>query len=224
MADEDGFVRRWSRRKREACEQARRSAPAAAETAPTPPTPAEARAVEAPDAVAPAALPDIESLTYDSDFTVFLRSGVPAELRQRALRRLWRSDPLLANLDGLVEYGEDYSRIGTTEQIVSTAYRVGRGMLDRLEAGSLRPTTERADGAPATAPSPRNDGETAGTEPPALEADTGEDKLAGGAEETSGTAADPGDRARRPTGQESNRGHRPRPAPSAAPRSLPKRH
>ena len=32
---------------------------------------------------------DINALTVDSDFTVFMRQDVPAEVRQAALRRLW---------------------------------------------------------------------------------------------------------------------------------------
>jgi len=190
MADEDGFVRRWARRKREARAPARRSERAPPAAAEMPPTRAETPAEDAPDAVDPAALPDIESLTYESDFAAFLRPGVPAALRKRALQRLWRSDPLLANLDGLVEYGEDYSRIGTTEQIVTTVYRVGRGMLDRLEADSPRPAPDGAGGEPPTEPPPRDDGELAGTEAPVLEADAG---APDDAEAASGAATDPAD-------------------------------
>jgi Protein of unknown function (DUF3306) len=147
--DEEGFVRRWSRRKSEArapaapVEPAPSPAPAAAATSPaTSPVPAEGGPEEVIEAVDPAALPAIESLSYDSDFTVFLRPGVPAELRRRALQQLWRSDPVLANLDGLVEYGEDYSRIGTVEEVVRTAYQVGRGMLDRIEAAVAKSPEE----------------------------------------------------------------------------------
>jgi hypothetical protein len=41
-------------------------------------------------ATGPRAVPvDITALTIDSDFTVFMRKGVPEEARQAALRRLW---------------------------------------------------------------------------------------------------------------------------------------
>ncbi|MGH6914918.1 MAG: DUF3306 domain-containing protein [Geminicoccales bacterium] len=89
--------------------------------------------------VDPDSLPPIESLTYESDYTVFLREGVPPEIRKQALQRLWRSDPVLANLDGLLEYGEDYSGIGKTKSIVRTAYRVGRGMLHDHVSEEERP-------------------------------------------------------------------------------------
>jgi hypothetical protein len=143
MADE-GFLHRWSRRKAEARStlEERDAAPdAVAEHAPPekadPPAaavPGDARARDDEAAVDLAALPDIETLTYESDFTAFMRKGVPADLRRRALQRLWRSHPTLANLDGLLEYGEDYTKIGTAQQVVRTAYQVGRGMFGRLEA------------------------------------------------------------------------------------------
>lgn len=78
-----------------------------------------------------AQLPDIESLDKDSDFTVFLTENVPEELRRRALRSLWRSDPILANLDGLNDYDEDYSTVGTVRDVVRTVYEAGKGYLTK---------------------------------------------------------------------------------------------
>jgi hypothetical protein len=37
----------------------------------------------------PAALIDIDALTAESDFTVFMGKGVPEDVRRNALRRLW---------------------------------------------------------------------------------------------------------------------------------------
>jgi len=172
MAEDEGFVSRWSRLKREARKapaepqgDAARQSPARADTPaarPAPPDDAaagDARGREAKDTrpaapFDPASLPDVESLTFESDYTAFLQEGVPRELRNRALQRLWRSDPVLANLDGLLEYGEDYTGIGTKKTLVRTAYRVGRGMIDRAlekEAEASRP--------------PARDGETPLQEP-----------------------------------------------------------
>jgi hypothetical protein len=53
---------------------------------------------------------------------------VPERIRRRALRRLWLSNPVLANLDTLVEYGEDYTDAATVVENLSTAYQVGKGM------------------------------------------------------------------------------------------------
>lgn len=35
---------------------------------------------------------DIDSLTKDSDFTVFMRPGVPEDVQRKALRKLWTTD------------------------------------------------------------------------------------------------------------------------------------
>ena len=181
---EEGFLQRWSRRKAEAREpleqpaQAQATAPQRATAPqasdPQAPAPAEARARDADDAPDLDALPDIETLTYESDFTAFMRKGVPPELRKRALQRLWRSNPTLANLDGLVEYGEDYTKIGTVKQVVRTAYQVGRGMLERIDAGPAQEAPAPAGAAasagaqqPPSAPEPVE----RASEPPAKAAD-----------------------------------------------------
>ena len=57
-------------------------------------------------------LPSIDSLTADSDFSVFMRSGVPAGLKIQALRKLWASDPAIAEGDDLSDYGDDYGSAG----------------------------------------------------------------------------------------------------------------
>jgi Protein of unknown function (DUF3306) len=143
----EGFLSRWSRRKAEA-RQTEAEEVAAQEQAqpPSAPEPAE------PDVIDPRDLPDIDSLTAESDFTVFMRKGVPPELRQQALRKLWRSSPVLANLDGLLEYGEDYTHIGRGGTAVQTAYQVGRGFVRKLEEiagdGQAEPTEASAE-APA---------------------------------------------------------------------------
>ncbi len=83
-------------------------------------------------------LPDPETLGKDGDFAAYLRDGVPEVLQRRALRALWRSDPVLANLDGLNDYDEDFRHVGTVAQAVQTAWRAGRGYAvdDAAAAGS----------------------------------------------------------------------------------------
>lgn len=73
-------------------------------------------------------LPDIETLDKDSDFTPFLNVKVPDQLRRLALRKLWLSDPVLANLDGLNDYDEDYSALGMIAEKVSSIFQPGKGM------------------------------------------------------------------------------------------------
>ena len=52
-------------------------------------------------------LPAIESLGSGSDFSVFMRPGVPESIKHRALSKLWRSHPDIGRLDDLSDYGED---------------------------------------------------------------------------------------------------------------------
>jgi hypothetical protein len=57
----------------------------------------------------PAPLPPVESLTLESDFTPFMRSGVDPLMRQQALRTLFR-DPRFNIQDGLDVYIADFSQ------------------------------------------------------------------------------------------------------------------
>lgn len=74
-------------------------------------------------------LPDPDTMEKGDDFSVFMKHAVPERIRRRALRKLWLSNPLLANLDSLVEYGEDYTDAATVVENLSTTYQVGKGML-----------------------------------------------------------------------------------------------
>ena len=79
-------------------------------------------------------LPDPDSMKQGDDFSAFMANGVPERLRRRALRQLWRSNPVLANLDNLVDYGEDYTDAALVMENLQSAYQVGKGMLKHLEA------------------------------------------------------------------------------------------
>ena len=78
-------------------------------------------------------LPEPESLGLGDDFSVFMTKAVPERLRRRALRVLWRSNPTLANVDMLVDYGEDFTDKATVIENMQTAYQVGKGMLKHVE-------------------------------------------------------------------------------------------
>ncbi len=79
-------------------------------------------------------LPDPDSMKQGDDFSAFMSDAVPERLRRRALRQLWRSNPVLANLDNLVDYGEDYTDAALVMENLQSAYQVGKGMLKHLEA------------------------------------------------------------------------------------------
>ncbi|GGH30927.1 Protein of unknown function [Cribrihabitans marinus] len=78
-------------------------------------------------------LPDPDSLQPGDDVSGFMARAVPDRLRRRALRRLWRLNPVLANVDGLVDYGGDYTDAACMIENLQTAYQVGRGMLAHAE-------------------------------------------------------------------------------------------
>ena len=96
-------------------------------------------------------LPDPDTLREGDDFTGFMARGVPERLRRRALRRLWTSNAVLANVDGLVDYGEDYTDAATVVDGMKTAYRVGKGMLAHIEALAAEAEAKAGAEAPADA-------------------------------------------------------------------------
>ncbi len=130
-AEGDGFLGRWSRRKAEARTAEKTSAVSPEtldETANQDVIPVETEE-EARQAFDVESLPDIDSLGPKSDFSVFMQAGVPAELKTKALRKLWRVKSELANLDGLIDYGEDLTGSFKVVDHLKTAYEVGRGFL-----------------------------------------------------------------------------------------------
>ena len=95
-------------------------------------------------------LPDPDSLGKGDDFSAFMAKAVPERLRRRALRRLWLSNPVLANLDELLEYGEDFTDAATVVADLQSVYRVGKGMVrdeDLAEAAgdAAEPEAEPAE-------------------------------------------------------------------------------
>lgn len=129
-----GFLSRWARLKAE------NQAPPKpeVEVAPLPPdTPPEDAAPEAAalesavpqeeDAFDPSTLPDVDSLTAQSDYSAFMDARVPVDLRNRALRKLWTSDPVYAVRDGLNDYDEDFRAASLAGQVVSSAWDALRG-------------------------------------------------------------------------------------------------
>ena len=78
-------------------------------------------------------LPDPDTLQPGDDFSVFMAKAVPEAIRRRALRTLWRSNPVLANVDMLVDYGEDFTDSAMVMANMQTAYQVGKGMLKHIE-------------------------------------------------------------------------------------------
>lgn len=128
--DDDTFLSRWSRRKLTA-------ETAVAEPDPAPFAPAEEALAEPEktdeEILEELGLPDPDSLTAESDFRGFMSKAVPERLRTRALRKLWLTNPVLANLDELLDYGEDFTDAATVIENLQTVYRVGHGMFSKDE-------------------------------------------------------------------------------------------
>lgn len=77
-------------------------------------------------------LPDPDGLKRGDDFTAFMVKAIPDHLRRRALRKLWVSDPVLACLDDLVDYADDYTQASAVTKF-STSYQVGKGLRRHVE-------------------------------------------------------------------------------------------
>ena len=140
----------WSRRRAavQAEEQAQDAAARAALAAEQ-----EAALAERDDAelLAEAGLPDPDTLESAEQVQAFLRSALPQRLKTRALRRLWRMNPVLACLDGLNDYDDDFTDAAHVRENLQTAYQVGKGILREIIAEPA-PEAEPAppDAEPAT--------------------------------------------------------------------------
>ncbi len=130
MRQDEPFLARWSRRKREAADDlaSGTQSPAASETQPEPAAETDsdtaaataqgkreaadkqtAAGAPAPAAFDPGTLPPIESIAADSDIRAFLAPGVPEELTRAALRRAWATDPAIRDFIGLAENQWDFN-------------------------------------------------------------------------------------------------------------------
>jgi hypothetical protein len=79
-------------------------------------------------------LKDPDLMQMGDDFSAFMGRAVPEHLRRRALRKLWVSNPVLANLDGLCDHNDDFSDAATVVPNMKTAYQVGKGMMKHVIA------------------------------------------------------------------------------------------
>lgn len=128
--DEKGFLTRWSKRKR-APEADAPVEPQTMVPAPEAEAAAEAQRNEEEINRLAAEAVDIDAMTYEDDFTIFQKPGVPEFLKRRALRKFFGSNPLLANLDGLNDYDEDYNN--PAHMVYKSVWSTARGFLTEAE-------------------------------------------------------------------------------------------
>ena len=89
-------------------------------------------------------LPNPENCTDSEQLDGFFDGQVPDRLRQLAMRRLWRLNPLFRFADEMVEYGEDFTDAATVIPNMQTAYKVGKGYMDKLLAEQEQADAEAA--------------------------------------------------------------------------------
>lgn len=123
----------WSRRRNAVAAEAEAEA-RAKEHAEVAQDLAELEALPDDEILAKFDLPDPDTLDTADAVKNFMSHAVPERLKTRALRRLWRLNPVLANVDGLVDYGQDFTDAATVVEGLQTAYQVGKGMLAHVEA------------------------------------------------------------------------------------------
>ncbi len=138
-------------------------------------------------------LPDPDTLKLGDDVRGFMSRAVPDRLRRRALRSLWRLNPVLANIDGLVDYGEDFTDAACVIENMQTTYQVGKGMLAHVEEMERQAAEAAAQEAATQEEAAQEEAARAETNtPPGDAPQTADDMVAGSATESSPeTASEP---------------------------------
>jgi hypothetical protein len=168
----DGFLTRWSHRKR--------AATAATETKSSPTSsPADSgdaagTATEVQDGSCvglssaaaepadrpfdPLSLPSLESITADTDIRGFLAAGVPSELARAALHRAWTADPKIRDFVGLADYDWDFNAPGAmagfgplevTDELRRVAVQMISGMPVQDQTSEIDPASGQDPPEPA---------------------------------------------------------------------------
>lgn len=155
---EEGFLRRWARRKSQAPEQAAAedavvsSAPApVAEAASVPAPPGrEAHSQEHEPARPAPTLEDVARLTQESDYSAFVGQGVDKTVQRMALKKLF-ADPHFNVMDGLDIYIDDYNKVTPLSAEMLASLKHAPGVLSRLFGDDER-DLQAEEGAAAIAP------------------------------------------------------------------------
>jgi len=111
MSGDGAFLSRWSKRKREARTQPPDEAGAPKSECDTARIERAEKTEEEPFDLS--LLPDLETLTGESDIQSFLHKAVPDALRNAALRKVWALDPAVRNYIGeALDYAYDWNTLG----------------------------------------------------------------------------------------------------------------
>ena len=136
MSEDKGFLSRWSDRKlRPESDDADAALPTSDEAKPVED---EFEGKSDEEILSILELPEPDTLKLGDTVEKFMDGRVPERIRARALRAFWKTNPLLANIDGLDEYCDDYTDAAMVVENLQTIYQVGKGYaaqaLDSLES------------------------------------------------------------------------------------------
>lgn len=124
---DDGFLDRWSKRKQAVQDEVLDAVEPETDAPALEPEPeSDEEAIEVlrgrdPELAEKVSAIDIDTLTYDDDFSIFMNDKVPEFLRRKALSKLWLSSPILANVDGLNDYDDDFTDAGALIEAAQNA-------------------------------------------------------------------------------------------------------
>lgn len=136
MSEEKGFLSRWSDRKLKSdIEASENTLP---DALPEEAAEDEFEGKSDEEILSILELPEPETLKLGDTVEKFMDGRVPERIRARALRAFWKTNPVLANIDGLDEYCDDYTDAAMIIENMQTIYEVGKGYatqaLDALES------------------------------------------------------------------------------------------
>jgi hypothetical protein len=143
-------LKRWSARKLAAAQE---SKPAPLSEAPPVVVQPAAESARSPTSAVPA-LPPVDSLTFESDFTAFLKPDVDESLKRMALKKLLH-DPRFNVMDGLDTYIDDYSKPDpidpdVVKQLMQARYIFNPPQTRVTEAGFVEDVPPEVETQPAT--------------------------------------------------------------------------
>ena len=121
-ADEK-FLSRWSRRKRDVQRHPQHADQVPADASESPIAESGSDVEATPPPPTDTDMPPIESLDESSDYSPFFSDGVSEELRNLALRKLFRS-AMFNVRDGLDDYDEDFRSFAALGDIVTADMRL----------------------------------------------------------------------------------------------------
>lgn len=163
----EGFLGRWSRNKRAAEKAVAEPVPEAEALPPSPPQ-AEPETPQISQEELDA-LPRIEDLVEGSDIRAFLRPGVPSQLRNAALRRMWMLTPAIRDYsDPAVDYAWDWNTPGGVpgDGVGPSAEKAAAMLKDMLNPRQPRPPEAAAKLEEVSSEEPAEPSQTESSEPP----------------------------------------------------------